>query len=189
MSFRLLAIVLVVSLGSALLVGHARAQTVYTPGSLAALLISSDDINTALAPDQQVTDSADGSPQSDTVIRVVRVFKTNTAIIAVTLFANADGSAPTDSERSNLLGGQYLNDLATGVFSGVTGFTTAGAIGLADADTLALFTGDLSGASWDGIGDAFIKGNVFGAIMYASPGQADGGSLGVLLGMQVAKLP
>ena len=110
-------------------------------------------------------------------------------VVAVTLFANADGSAPTADERSTILSGQYLNDLATGIFSGVSNFTVAGGAGVGDADALALFTGDLGGASWDSVGDAFVKGNVFGAMLYSTPGQADGSLLGILLGFEMSKLP
>jgi hypothetical protein len=189
MRSRCLAVALLLACSSVLFIGHARAQTAYTPDSLAALLPTADDVNLAVGPDQHVTDVADGSPQSDSVIRVVRVFKTDLGIVAVTLFANADGSAPTADERSTILSGQYLNDLATGIFSGVSNFTVAGGAGVGDADALALFTGDLGGASWDSVGDAFVKGNVFGAMLYSTPGQADGSLLGILLGFEMSKLP
>jgi hypothetical protein len=189
MPSRWIALALLVLLGSVLVFGSARAQSVYTPEGLAALMLTKGDVNIAVGPEQSVVDVADGSPQSDSLIRVVRVFKTDLGIIAVTLFAHADGSAPTADERNTILGGQYLQDLATGVFSGVNNFILAGSTSVGDADQIALFTGTLNGASWDSLGDSFIKGNVFGAVLYSTPGQADGTILGILLGLQVSKLP
>lgn len=189
MSFRWLAVALLVALSSVVFVGRARAQTAYTTDSLTALMVNSDDVNLAVAPGQHVTDVADNNASTDTVVRVVRLFKTDQGIIAVTLFANADGSAPTADERNTLLSGQYLNDLANSVFSGVTNFTATGGTGVGDADVLALFTGNLGGVSWDSVGDAFVKGNVFGAMLYSTPGQADGAILGIVLGTQIFKLP
>ncbi|MHB8573730.1 MAG: hypothetical protein ACYDCQ_00200 [Dehalococcoidia bacterium] len=39
------------------------------------------------------------------------------------------------------------------------------------------------------ISDAFIRGNVFGTLLYVAPLQADGALLGLLLGTQISTLP
>ncbi len=191
---RCFAAALLVVFSSMLFVGHARAQTRYTSDSLAAVMLTTGDVNAVLSTfgtGQSVTDSADSSPGSDDVIRAARLFKTQTALIVVALFSNADGSAPNSTQRDGVLTAQYLYQIATGVFDPIRDFTQGGTLGLpgADADQFVLYTGVINGNPFNVVSETFIKGNVFAVILYATPLDNDGTTLGGLVGGQLLKLP
>ena len=57
-----------------------------------------------------------------------------------------------------------------------------------DADQVASFAGVLQGYDVNVVGDSFIKGNVFGVVLYATPGDNNGYITGLLAGAQVAKV-
>lgn len=189
---RCFAAALLVVFSSMLFVGHARAQTSYTSDSLAAVMLTTGDVNAVLSTfgtGQSVTDSADSSPGSDNVIRAARLFKTQTALIVVALFSNADGSAPNSTQRDGVLTAQYLYQIATGVFDPIRDFTVGGTLGLGDADQFVLFTGVINGNPFNVVSETFIKGNVFAVILFATPLDNDGTTLGGLVGGQLLKLP
>ena len=171
-----------------------RRKTPYSTDSLAALVLNPSDVNSALSAvgSDKVTDSADVNTSvtsSGSGVEADRTFKSNNGIIIVALFANADGSGLNDSQRNNTLSGQILSTYAQGVFDNVSGFTLGGSAGIGDADQLAVFSGSIQGVSLNVVGASFIKGNIYGIVIYATPGDADGVTLGALAGTQVNKLP
>lgn len=191
MHVRWLVAALFVCFGSLALAGRARAQTVYTPDSLNAMLLTSDDVNLALSAvgTDTVTDAASQPPASGTVISATEVFKTTSGIVGVALFTNADGSAPSSDESNQVLSGTFLQSFASGVFDNVGDLTLGGSGGVGDSDQSAVFTGALQGSQFNVVADSFIKGNVFAAIFYATPGTADPVTLGAIAGTQALKLP
>lgn len=184
--------VLVAVLGSTLFMRHAAARPAdYSPDSLSAMVLQNADVNNVIGPDDSVTDTADGSPVSDSTIRAVRTFKTNKGILVVSLFANADGTPPSSDAQNQVMGGSYLNDLANTIFTSTDTPVDGGTIGLADTDRIISFSGQLNGASWDSTAVLFVKGAVYGVVLWASPVNdpvTDGVITGSLYGAQVSKL-
>lgn len=194
-------VVLVSVLASALFIGlggyggHAGLALAhpadYSPDSLSAMMLSNADVNNVVGPDDSVTDVADGSPAIDSTIRAVRTFKTNKGILIVSLFANADGSAPSSDAQNQVIGGSYLNDLANSIFTSTDTPVDGGSIGVADRDRIVSFNGQLNGANWDSTAVLFVKGAVYGVVLWASPVNdpvTDGVITGSLYSAQVAKL-
>jgi hypothetical protein len=164
----------------------------YTPDSLSSLLLTNSDVNSVVGPDDMVTDNADVPAPSDSTVRVGRIYKTNKGLAVVTLFANADGSAPSSDALNQVMGGSYLNSLANVVFSSTGSPMDGGSAGLADQDRIISFQAQLNGATWDTWAVLFAKGSVYGVVLWSSPVNdpiTDSLLEGFLYTSQVFKLP
>lgn len=172
--------------------GHAAAQTVYTPDSLTSLVLTSDDVSavlSAIGSSQSFGNSIDVGARTDPV-SVGRVFTgADGSILDVTLFSLDDGSAPSGDLHDGILDGRFMRATLGGGFSNISGFTTAGSIAPDGQDVIGTCTGDAGGMTFNIVADTFIRGNVFGIVVYAATGSNDGTILGAMLGGQEAKLP
>jgi hypothetical protein len=174
------------------LAGPAQAQTVYTPDSLAPLLLTSNDVSAVLSAigSSQSFDNGQGVPSRSDPVAVGRVFTAGDgSLLDVTLFSLADGSAPSGDLRDGILNGQFMLATLGGGFSNIQGFNPSGSISDDGQDVIAQGTGDAGGTTYNIVADTFIHGNVFGILFYAATGSNDGRITGAMLGGQEAKLP
>jgi len=164
--------------------GQTSADSKYDIPSLTKLLLTGDELTAQLGPG--LTDVIEIKPGTDP-ISVGRAYtSTDGDFININLFSPNDGSVLSASETSRVLDGDFIKKAAGG-FSKVTDFQVLGPV--LEKDLLASFTGTADGMPYNVAALSFVHGNIFGIIMYSTPGNNDATVLGAAYGAQLAKLP
>ena len=111
--------------------------------------------------------------------------------IIISLFAHPDGSPPAGKVLDGIFNGDLTKAAISG-FKNVDGFTAGPSIIADDADKAFAFAGSVEGVDYHVYADSFVKGSVFGVIVYAVPTSLpdpDYLVLAAVLGGEGAKLP
>jgi len=170
-------------------VGTASADSKYTTRTLAKVLLTQDEVNTMLKDqksDLRITDFIDIDP-SDDPVSVGRVYRGNDdQIIDISLFSPKSGAVFTDSQHDKLLSADTARQFADSTFTKIKDFDAFGDI-LGD-DFGASFTGTYNGEIYNVAEVIFVKGNVYGLVLYATTGDPEGRDLGRIYGTQLNKL-
>src|SRR4051794_33550802 len=155
--------------------GHASATTdaTITQTSLSDLILNGDEMNAALGVTNNSTNYAtvtDVPPASTRdPVGVGRVFAAdNGSFIIISLFAHPDGSPPAGKVLDGIFNGDMTKAAISG-FRNIDGFTAGPSIVADDADKSFAFAGSTDGVDYHVYADSFVKGSVFGVIVYAVP--------------------
>jgi hypothetical protein len=174
-----------------LLYGGVKAAGPYTPETLGRLLVTQRQLSDALkGHGSTVTfDAGTDLPSTGDPVGVGRAFAADDGFLTMTLFSLADGSAPEGTLRDGLLSGEFTRVLADASFTGIRDFVVEPSRWGDGLDMLATFLGSADGAQYNVMGCSFIRGNVFGLIMYATTSTNDGTVVASAFEAQLNRLP
>jgi hypothetical protein len=162
----------------------AAADTKYDTASLTKLLITADDMKGLGYP---LDEAVNGKPSSNP-INVGRYFtSTDNEVVNVNLLASEDGTAPPKDLRDSVLNGDFIKTWAGNSFTKVSNFESLGVV-LGD-DALATFDANLKGTDYHVSAISFVKANIVGIVFYTTTGENDPTGVGLVYGIQLAKLP
>jgi hypothetical protein len=178
----LLLVLLILPFCAVLMPATASADAKFTTKSLSSLLVTKDELSDLV----KVTDSLDIDPGTDP-IAVGRVYSGKDMLVDVSLFSPDDGSKIRGAMKDRILSADSLRKFADSMFTKVRDFEDVGDV-LGD-DYAATFTGTFDGKVYNVSEIVFVKDNIFGLAVYATIGENDPTNLGLIYGMQLAKLP
>jgi len=165
---------------------------VYTPETLAELLLTQGELESGLAAaGQDVTFVAVQELRPGTEpVSVGRAYAVgNGSFVSVHLFAQADGSAPAGELRRSLLDGSFLREAISSTFNVIDAYEAGQALGRDGEDVSASFLTMVRGVTFSVVADTFVRGNLYCVIIHAQTSANDPALVRTVLTAQSDKLP